>query len=249
MVTVAKCSVLVLGEDSAADGHATLVALSRRVLRQVDPYYDEQQVSFEPPKGAVIRGSLWKSTKPEDQPKRIDLMAYIATKLLEGDHAFVLYHVDGDEPWTRHEQSENARKLRQFIEVDVVRFIRNRRHRNGRPAEDISLARLLLMVPFRSIEAWVLQNTLAGRRFCQENDRCRGQHIKDFEAWERDRGLLDELEDPKDAVCFRDRHNYQLAGGVPIDEVYYAEKSLHATVNAWMENASLVGALAATRPE
>ena len=49
MVSVARCSFLVVGEDSAGNAHETLVALARKLLRLVDPYYDEQHVRFEPP--------------------------------------------------------------------------------------------------------------------------------------------------------------------------------------------------------
>ena len=48
--SVARCSFLVLGEDSAADAHDTLVALAKKILRLVDSYYDPQHVRFEPPR-------------------------------------------------------------------------------------------------------------------------------------------------------------------------------------------------------
>lgn len=50
-------------------------------------------------------------------------------------------------------------------------------------------------------------------------------------------------------VCFKGAHNHRLAESLDVDAVYYAETSLHATVNKLMESAPLVRALAATRPE
>lgn len=251
---VAQCSFLVLGEDSARDAHATLVTLARKILRLVDHYYDDQRVRFEPPPakgttvGAALRGNLWKSKEPRDYAKRRELIGYIATKLLEGDRAFVLYHIDGDRPWSERETSENVTKFREFIETDVRQFIEHRLRQMGRPPEEISLSQLLLLVPYYSIEAWLFQNTLVGKRSCRENTSCRGSHVALLDTWEKDRTLLDDAVKPKEMMCFRSDHNHQLAGGLDVDVVYYAERSLHATVNALMTNAPLVHALSTTHP-
>lgn len=251
-MSVARCSFLVLGEDSAGDAHATLVTLARKILRVVDPYYDEQHVRFEPPQDATVRaalrGNLWKSKEPRDYPKRRELIGYIATKLLEGERAFVLYHVDGDRKWAERESGENVRKFHEFIETDVRQFIDHRLQKSGRAAGEVSLSQLVLMVPFYSIEAWLFQNVHAGRRLCKENERCRGQHIERFDAWEKDRTLLDDVVKPKEAVCFRSNHNHTLAKGLDVDAVYYAERSLHATVEAMMASEPLSRGLAATHP-
>ncbi|WP_437585438.1 hypothetical protein [Sorangium sp. So ce1000] len=252
-MSVARCSILVLSEDSAEGAHDTLVALAKKIFRLVDSNYDWQHVRFEPPEGEgvrkALRGNLWKSREPRDYRARLDLIGYIATKLLEGDRAFVLYHIDGDRPWTEREASENVAKFRSFIETDVRQFVEHRRARSGRaPAGDLALSQLLLIVPYYSIEAWLFQNTRAGVRFCEENPACRGKHVPVFQAWANDRSALDEVLKPKDQVCFEDRHNRQLAEGLDVDAVYYAEKSLHHAVEALLQNASLLAALAATRP-
>jgi hypothetical protein len=253
-VTVARCSFLVLGEDSATDAPATLVALARKILRLVDSYHDEQHVRFEPPPakgtsvGAALRGNLWKSKEPRDYAKRRDLIGYIATKLLEGERAFVIYHVDGDRRWSERESGENARKFRDFIETDVRQFIEHRLRQTGRPPGEISVAQLLLLVPHYSLESWLFQNAQTGRRLCQENAACKGAHVELFNEWEKDRTILDEEVKPKERVCFRGDHNQQLVGGLDVEAVYWAERSLHATVNALMANEPLVRALASTRP-
>lgn len=252
-MTVARCSFLVLGEDSADDAQATLVALARKLLRLVDPYYDEQHVRFEPPEGtsvrAALRGNLWKSKEPRDYAKRRELVGYIATKLLEGERAFVLYHIDGDRPWKERESGENAAKFRDFIMTDVRQFIEHRLRQSGRDAGEISLSQLLLLLPYYSIEAWLFQNAQTGRRLCQENEACGGKHVELFDGWEKDRTVLDDEVKPKELVCFRSKHNRDLASGLDVDAVYYAERSLYATVEELMASAPLVRALAATRPE
>jgi hypothetical protein len=251
-VNGARCSFLVLGEDSAGDAHLTLVALAKKILRLVDPYHDDQHIRFEPPEGAgvraALRGNLWKSKKPSDYAKRRDLIGYVATKLLEGDRAFVLYHVDGDRPWAERGESENARKFRDFIETDVRQHVEHRLRQSGRPAGEISLSQLLLMVPYYHLEAWLFQNAQAGRRLCAENERCKGNHAELFGRWEQDRAALDDEVNPKKMVCFESEYNHRLAEGLDVEAVYYAERSLHATVEAFMQRPALLQALEVTRP-
>lgn len=249
-MSVARCSILVLGEDSGEGAHETLVALAKNILRLVDSSYDWQQLRFEPPEDAnirlVLRGNEWKN---RNHPKRRDLMGYIATKLLEGDRAFVLYHIDGDRPWAARETSENVEKFRDFIEIDVRQFVEHRRRQSGRAsADDLALSQLLLLVPYYSIEAWLFQNTRAGLRFCEENPACQGKHAPMFQEWAKDRGALDEVWQPKKQVCFKDMRNRQLAEGLDVEAVYYAGKSLHHAVESLHQNAALLAALAATRP-
>ena len=250
---VARCSFLVLGEDSAADSHLTLVALAKKMFRLVDDSYDWQRIRFEPPESpgakAALRGNLWKSENPRDNQDRLDLIRYIATKLLEGETSFVLYHIDGDRTWADREASENVRKFRSFIETNVRQFVEHRYRQMGLPpGEAFSSARLLLMVPFYSIEAWVFQNTQAGRRLCLEHEECKGQHSALFDAWEKDRTELDDVLQPKEKICFKGKHNHRLAEGLDVDEVYYAERSLHQTVEMLLKCKPLVHALALTRP-
>lgn len=252
---VARCSFLVLGEDSALDAHETLVALARKILRLVDAYHDPQHIRFEPPpqegKGVrLLRGNLWKSRNPEDYRDRRDLIGYLATKLLEGERTFVLYHIDGDRPWSEREESENVEKFRDFIETDVRQFVEHRRRQSGQPVSDgPSLSQLLLMVPFHSIEAWLFQSTQTGRRLCQERETCRGEHMGLFDDWERDRALLDEIMTPKKRVCFKSEHNHRLAESLDADMLYYVGKSFRDTADAFMKSAPLIDALAATRPD
>jgi hypothetical protein len=251
-VSGVRCSFLVLGEDSAGDAHLTLVALAKKILRLVDPYYDDQHIRFEPPEGAgvraALRGNLWKSKRPSDYAKRRDLIGYVATKLLEGDRAFVLYHVDGDEPWRKGAESENVRKFRDFIETDVRQHVEHRLRQSGKPAGEVALSQLLLMVPYYHLEAWLFQNTQAGRRLCVENERCKGKHAELFGRWERDRTKLDEEVNPKKLVCFESEYNHRLAEGLDVEAVYYAERSLHATVEEFMRREPLRRALKGTWP-
>lgn len=251
---VPRCWFLVLSEDSAGDAHDTLVALAKKILRAVDHSYDDRLVGFAPAKihpGALpaLRGNAWKNTKAEGHRDRVALIRAIATTLLEGDRWFVLFHIDGDRMWADRETSENVAKFRQFIETAVCRLVEDSLRKNDRTEpREVFLSHLLTVVPYYSIESWLFQHTAGGKQFCQENQACKGKEVELFEKWEQDRALLDEVWQPKKQVCFKDRHNRQLAEGLDLDPGYYAAKSLYATVTAFQGCAALITALEATRP-
>ena len=271
---VARCSVLVLSEDSGEGAHDTLATLAKKMFLLIDPACQTQHVRFEPPEseGArqALRGNLWKSELPRDQPKRRDLIGYVATKLFEGPRSFVLFHLDGDRTWSEARssspaaESENVLKFRRFIEHEVLQFVELRRRRMAEiPRRSVGVSsapspapgahvpdmrQLLLAVPFYSIEAWLLQNVERAKELCTKHPRCGGAHVPILEEWARYRGALDEVPRPKEQICFRDAHNRDLAGpGFPAEAVYDARKSFAETVDHLMECPMLLAALESTR--
>ena len=259
---VARCSILVLSEDSAHDAHATLVELAKRMLRFIDPKCGIHRIRFEPPDNEqarrALRGNLWKSTNPREQVFRRALIGYIATKLLEGPASFVMFHVDGDRPWSARDSCENLDKFQRFIERDVTQFVEHRRQSGadvrGKPgvsanAADLpSMEQLLRITPFYSIESWLYQNTQRAVVLCRANAACAGEHVDLLEGWKRDRASLDEVLQPKTTVCFGAKHNMELAGsGFPTSAVYDARASFAETVDRMVECSSLIKVLEATR--
>jgi hypothetical protein len=262
---VARCSVLVLSEDSGEGAHDTLATLAKKMFLFIDPACQSHHIRFEPPtsEGAkqALRGNLWKSQEPRDQPKRRDLIGYLATKLFEGPTSFVFFHIDGDRAWSARgesgSESENVRKFKTFIEREVLQFVELRRKRLAEtrsqglagemPAHTPDMQQLVLAVPYYSIEAWLFQNIELAKELCTNHPRCRGAHIPLLEGWARDRGSLDEVLQPKEAICFRDGHNRELAGaGFPTEAVYDARKSFAETVDGLLECPMLLAALDAT---
>lgn len=69
-----------------------------------------------------------------------------------------------------------------------------------------------------------------------------------FQAWADDRCALDDVWQPKEQICFKSRYNRQLAEGLDVEAVYYTGQSIHHAVETLHQNASLLAALAATRP-
>ena len=108
-----------------------------------------------------------------------------------------------------------------------------------------AIARLFVLHPHYSIEAWLYQNDREALRILSEtpcSHRCREK----VEAWKADRALLDEVEKPKDTTpCLRDRHNLALTQGFPLDEVLAAEKSLHDAREHLSANVELCAAIGA----
>ena len=103
----------------------------------------------------------------------------------------------------------------------------------GLPEEacQAALARLVLVMPFWSIEAWCYQNTDVAIRLCHEHHS--GADVSLFQRWQQDRTALDDVPKPKDTACLRDRHNRELSSqGFPADDVYLAGTSFAAAVDA-----------------
>jgi hypothetical protein len=107
------------------------------------------------------------------------------------------------------------------------------------------LARLRLLVPFYSIEAWLYQNTREAARLCDE-DGCK-QCKPTLEAWARERASLDNVSRPKEKLCLRDKYNTRLAAaGFPADEVFAADASFTKAVTELLDCAELMSALERT---
>ncbi|MCK6589196.1 MAG: hypothetical protein L6Q76_16615 [Polyangiaceae bacterium] len=207
----------------------------------------------------AMRGNLWKSTRPSDRSKIIDLGRSIAAKLLEEDGpGFVFFHVDGDRVWSERTTSENVEKfdafVRDFVRQTLDNVLRRKRRKAGEPLNEealqheieTALSRLFRLTPFYSIEAWLYQNTVEARRLCGLH--C-GKHISAISEWEKDRSLLDEVLKPKskEFSCLEDRHNIVLAeNGFPAESAFGAGKSYAHAVMAMLDSKELLGALAST---
>ncbi|MFS8070928.1 MAG: hypothetical protein ACMG6S_31560 [Byssovorax sp.] len=218
-------SLLVLTEDGAATGHATIVAIVKRMLQLVVPDYQTHRIGFEPKderaQGAV-QGTGWKDETPKHYAELNLALRTIATKLGRED-GFVLFHIDGDRPWSRRDSSENVAKFETIVVARVRQLLRGRP--GGTPEDaEARLRRLFPIVPFYSIEAWLFQHTEVAVRLCRE--RHKGRDIGTFESWKRDRTAIDEVVKPKDSVCLGSAHNLECAGsGYPAQEVFEAGRS------------------------
>lgn len=245
-----RLTILVLTEDSGEQAHITweillrktfgvLVAGTRTHLIEFEPQTDKEKVA--------TRGNRWKSTDPQDLPAIIDLRRTIATKLLEDDPSgFVLFHIDGDRPWSDREGAENPRKFEDLIRTPVATLVEERLATLGRAGEiEPRLRHLVVLVPYFELEAWLYQNIDEARKRC-----CgRPEHVEMLDRWAESRASLDDVIRPKKEAlpCVSDRYNEALARGFNPDVVLAANASYAAAVMDILENApQLLAALERT---
>lgn len=236
---------MVLTEDSGSDAYDTVQGLVREMLKLLVPSVRMNRVDFKPlaEEGArrAMQANNWKSGKPLYEQARRLLIRSIITELLK-PQGFVLYHIDGDVPWSRHDTSENVRKFLECMFPPIEAGVRSQR-----PLEvEMRMKRLRLLVPFYSIESWLYQHTVEARRLCAEEGcgRCQSR----LAEWEADRASLDDVLKPKTTtLCLEGRFNKQLAGaGFPADEVFKANASFARAVEELMDCNDLTAALERT---
>jgi hypothetical protein len=245
-------SMLILTEDSHPRAFQTIRLLAPKLLRLVHPDTATHRILFEPGKNTKgsTRANRWKSKNPQDHALRADLLQELATKVLEDDvPGYVLFHIDGDRPWSQHESSENVQKFDAFVQL-LGPTVEGALKRRGLPAAEADvqarLRRICRVTPFYSIEAWLYQNTKRVRELCQQ--RC-GKHLELIGGWERDRLLLDELERPKKLVCIQNDENHDLANSFThqlAGELYLLGQSFHHTVELLQSCPGLQAVLRAT---
>jgi hypothetical protein len=251
-------SVVILTEDSGKDGRATIEALARRMFELLVPGFGSHRVDFlprEPREEEAMRGNVWKTDgkNPQEHERRVRLLRYLARRLLQPD-TFVLFHIDGDRPWGEHPTSENTAKFEKLVRGALPQVVargranapKGRSHTEAEPSPVLPVEHLLLICPFRSVEAWLYQNVRIAVDICRREHR--GHHVTDLEAWEARREQLDELPAPEKAVCLAKEHNLELATrGFPAQETYDVGKSLAATVDRLLECSAFTRALERTR--
>lgn len=246
--------IMILTEDGSKQGFDTLRALTREIVRVLDPLANRSVVKITPPSDRAAQlgaqATRWKSTSPRDRVHQVALRSEIASQLQQGHYVFL--HVDGDRAWADRATSENRAKLDAFVTRPVANLLRGPRRRGGTPPSEEEAAsmlrKLVFLVPFYSIEAWTYQNLAAARRICVEQHD--GQHLEVFARWSDDRGLLDEIGKVKEECCLRDQHNAELAADhFPTREVVEVGKSFAACIDEIRERAPcLLAALASTHP-
>jgi hypothetical protein len=252
-------SIAILTEDSGKDGRATVETLVRRMLHLVVPGFGSHRVHFvprDPREEEAMHGNVWKTDgkNPQEHERRVRLLRYIARKLSLPD-TFVLFHIDGDRTWGERHTSENTAKFERLVR-NALPQVADRGRANGPRTKvraqtnadppPLHLEHLLLICPFRSIEAWLYQNLRAAIDICGHEHR--GAHVIELQAWEGQRGEFDELPAPEEVVCLRKTSNLELGErGFPAREVYEVKKSFAESVDRLRACGALSRALELTR--
>jgi hypothetical protein len=258
----AGLSIVILTEGSGKDGRATIEALAKQMFHLVGPGFGSHRIQFVPRdqrEEEAMRGNVWKTDgkNPQEYERRVRLLRYIARNLLL-PNTLVLFHIDGDRPWSERHTSENTAKFERLVRGRLPQVVDRGRANNpttkAQARENTSLPPqlhlenllLICICPFRSIEAWLYQNLRTAVAICSREHW--GIHVTDLEAWEQRRGELDELPAPEKSSCLRKEFNLELAThGFPTRETYEVRKSFAESVDRMLACSTLCRALELTR--
>jgi hypothetical protein len=235
-------SVLLLTEDHGKDAHEVLCALAEKMLRRLEPYYDERKVGFKRPTdytSDVMAGHAWKERR--GHVKQTDLRQIILTKLLRREQeGFVFVHMDGDMPWAQSRDGALHSHWDQFERL-ILTGVRHGLKQLGEGARE---ERLCLVSPYYHIEAWLYQNTDALERIYERSYKGKSADLETLREWQGDPALLDEVINPKDKMAIGSRENLTLAtAGFPAEKVYGIGKSFTHTVKRMQACSALRAAL------
>lgn len=204
-----------------------------------------------------MRGNVWKTDgkNPQEYERRVRLLRYIVRQLSLPD-TFVLFHIDGDRPWSERDQSENVEKFERVVRARLPQVVdrgrassaraRARAPADAEPPPVMRLEHLLLICPFRSIEAWLYQNVTVAMDICLREHR--GAHATTLQAWEERREEIDELPAPEESICLAKTFNLELATrAFPAQAAYDVRKSFAESVDRLSACPTLLRALGLTR--
>ena len=210
-----------------------VIAADGTVTREIEPTEDANALRS-------MRGNRWMDEKTSDSHYyRTTLIQSIATKLGEG--GFIVFHCDGDTSWKKRKESTKRKKFDKLMEPGIRARLRDTAKLAPKNIE-AAMKRVLIMVPYYSIESWLYQNTDEAIRICHA--QYAGADVAQFEEWETNRKQLDETSKPKDTVCLKDKHNHALATtNFPFDVVVSVGKSLKQAVAQFEECTDLQTAL------
>lgn len=252
-------ALALLTEDSGGQAQQTLERLVRHILHLL--WGAEWQsrrlidgLRFEPPDNPQARqalhGQRWRSTHPRDRQAKIDLARYLADRLLARE-GVVVFHIDGDCPWSARPSASLA-AFERFLEREVQPLLQARPAQEGRSTrvprlEAVDLAsvrgKLVLLVPYYSIEAWLYQNTAEVTALCEQLHA--GRHHEQSRGWPALEEILKLKKD--DGCCLKDQHNAALAGATfPARALYAAGGSFTETVKRFRACAPLLEHMSAS---
>lgn len=245
-------------EDGSPTAPNVIGNIVRASLRLVDDRIQEKKIQWHYCETKVgpwraLRKNLWKSTSQQDHHATVEFVRTIASELTRQDRiVLVVLHVDGDTTWKARARSENATKFEEIIRKRVQMALHAHlcfKKPGPHPDPDTETARcmmrLVLVMPFYSIESWLYQATACAIRLCHSQHQ--GRDITTFEGWAADRSRLDEELKPKERVCLGSEHNLTLSTEFPAQAVLAAEKSYFTFAQALTKNAEVLAALSVLR--
>ena len=212
--------VFVVTEDSGKAGRAAVIRLLERLICDVE-FKTPQDDS-----GLAAGPAMWKPTNGIEGDRKRRLMLQIATRLGRGQR--VVFHYDGDAPWSDRRKLRAAQFERAWVMPCVALSAK---------AAGIDTTHLVQMVPHWSIEAWLFRAVAKARELCEgsysHNDRHSSLAL--LAQWAANPSLLDDHAKPKDCLCLSNKHNEVLAAEVDLHQLDAAKTSFTAFVDALVD--------------
>lgn len=231
--------ILVLTEDSAESAPGVIRELSRKLLQRVHAH-PSQLITWpraDTEKARTCHAMRWRSTSRFDEPAVRDLARWVAQELFS---SFVLFHIDGDVPWSQR-PGLNLAALDGFKGRVKQNLLAAKNSKTEREREDL-LEKFIPIVPYYSIEAWTYQHTEVAEIILREEFE--GRDIALVRGWLSNRQALDDEEKPAERCCLGKGHNLRLVGPrYPTDEVLAAETSLYKAYRGLADCSALVAEL------
>lgn len=243
--------MVLLTEDRSGDARLTLERVVRHILllllgtgwqeRRVVDGLSYVTPREKPPGESLIQRALngqhWRSTNPRDRQAKLELARFLAN-LLRSAHTIIVFHLDGDCAWSQRPGPVLA-VFEKFLEREVAHLVTNppaaqqRGHAPPPPMTfDEARSKLVLVVPYYSIEAWLYRNRMVAEELCRRHYQGRG--LTQLEAWAKEPHGIEEVLKPKE-FCLHDKHNAELAAdGFPAWDLYELDQSFTETVNRFV---------------
>jgi hypothetical protein len=226
-------AVLLLTEDSAKDAPQVLEKLVRAALKLVVARPGPAEILFTPPPEQAawwMHGNLWRSegNLPKAQVGQRnrhlrDLTQSIATHLLLRERlGVVCFHYDGDAAWSGRPTSPTTLQFARIIRTRVRDLLTNpasgqaslhgRQPVPGLRGTELGAAcdRLVEVVPYYSIEAWLYQNLDEADRIAATPPESISLQ-EQLASWRADRHQIERVLQIKKNCGLHDRHNLALA--------------------------------------
>jgi hypothetical protein len=220
-------SILVLSEDSGADGRRTVKALLERILLSWHGHQRVLSIDAQSQGPAAAHANLWRSTKGSEYQRAVTFIRRLATELAKG--AFVVFHYDGDTAWAGREDALTPKQFQHAVRNKLSHF----EPKLGQAERK----RLIELVPHYSVEAWAYQATEHAVHLCEA--QYEGRDVEVFQTWAADRARLDEELRPKERTVLRAKHNTELMQHLRASEVVAIGKSLAHFVRLLEEHEEL----------